>query len=61
MDPEIGFGVIKNLVIEQNKQLLTALKNTYTKRLPTYDKLCELYIKPEYFLIIMQKSVKKNG
>ena len=51
MDNKVAFGVIKNVIIEQNKELLKVIAKQYQL---DYEVLLEKYITPTYYLPIIQ-------
>lgn len=53
MDNKIAFGVIKNIIIEQNKELLKVIAKQYSL---DYEVLVEKYITPTYYLPVVQVS-----
>lgn len=53
MDNKVAFGVIKNVIIEQNKELLKIIA---TKHNLDYDALVDKYIRPAYYLPVIQVS-----
>lgn len=52
MDSEVMFGIIKNMIVEQNKILLERLAHDF-KRDKQY--LVGKYIQPEFYLPIITK------
>lgn len=61
MDSEIGFTIIKNMIVQQNKELLRVLSSKYKGRLPSHEELCNKYIQPEYYLPIIQGQTYKGN
>ncbi len=57
MDNKVAFAVIKNIIIEQNKELLKLIAKKYNL---DYDMLVEKYITPTYYLPVVQKTDKQN-
>jgi hypothetical protein len=57
MDNKVAFGVIKNVLIEQNKQLLKIVAEKHNL---DYEELVEKYITPQYYLPVIQVADKKN-
>ena len=57
MDNKIAFGVIKNVIVEQNKQLLKIIAEKYKL---DYDELVNKYITPQYYLPVV-KITDKQG
>ena len=59
---EIGFNIMKNIIKIQNKKLLKAIAIEYDM---DYQTLVDSYIRPEYYLPIVQKTNsvqnKNNG
>jgi hypothetical protein len=53
MDNKVAFGVIKNVIIEQNKELLKVIAKQYQL---DYEVLVEKYITPAYYLPVVQVS-----
>lgn len=52
MDSEVGFALFKNIIIEQNKRLLEQIAKDHGRDI---GKLMDKYIKPEFYLPIIQK------
>lgn len=57
MDSKIAFEVIKNVIIEQNKELLQLIANKYNL---DYDELVEKYITPAHYLPVIQNTETKG-
>lgn len=57
MDCQIAFNVIKNIIIEQNKVLLKRLADELNL---DYEELIEKYLKPDFYLPVVSKEVKKS-
>jgi hypothetical protein len=57
MDNKVAFGVIKNVIIEQNKELLKLISEKHNL---DYDMLVQKYITPEYYLPVVRKTNKQN-
>jgi hypothetical protein len=58
MDNKVAFGVIKNVIIEQNKELLKIIAKQYQL---DYDILVEKYITPAYYLPVVQVTDNKDN
>lgn len=52
MDSEVVFAIFKNIIIEQNKRLLEMIARDYNKNAEALE---SKYIKPEFYLPIIQK------
>ena len=52
-DREIGFEIIKNAIMEQNKALLKQIAKDFNR---SEEKLIKRYLKPEYYLPIVQNE-----
>ena len=50
---ELGYEIIKNTIIEQNRQLLKNIAKDFGR---SEARLIERYLKPEYYLPIVQKD-----
>lgn len=59
-ESEIGFNIIKNIIKKQNEVLLRQIADRYGM---DFNSLKDSYIRPEYYLPIVQKTRKqpKNG
>lgn len=53
MDSEVGFNIITNMIKTQNKKLLEQLAKDYDLDVHI---LKESYLKPEYYLPIVQNT-----
>lgn len=58
MDNKVAFGVIKNVIIQQNKELLKVIAVKFNL---DYQDLESKYITPQYYLPLVQKTNDKNG
>lgn len=61
MDPEMSFTMYKNIIIAQNKELLRQISIQYKNNVPSYDFLVDKYIRPEYYLPIIQKPIRRQN
>lgn len=52
-DRELGFEMIKNILIEQNKHLLKQIAKDFER---SENNLLKRYLKPEYYLPIVQNE-----
>jgi len=50
---DIGFDMIKNIIIAQNKQLIKQIATDYMRN---ETRLLERYLKPEYYLPIVKNE-----
>ena len=57
MDNKVTFDMFKNIIIEQNKQLLKEVAKVTGKNEAV---LVEKYIKPEFYLPIVLKTIEKS-
>jgi predicted transcriptional regulator len=55
---DIVFDVFKNIIIEQNKQLIKQLSQKHNLN---YDEMLDKYLKPEYYLpVLLSKPPPKK-
>lgn len=54
MDTNIAFSIIKNVIIEENKVMIKKIAQIIGK---SEEELLKKYIKPEYYLPIIQRSL----
>jgi hypothetical protein len=54
MDEKVAFQVIKNVIIKQNEVFLRDLAVRFNR---DPDDFCKKYIKPEYYLPIIQRTI----
>jgi hypothetical protein len=57
MDSKVAFCVIKNVIIEQNKELLKLIAQKHNL---DYDMLMNKYLTPEYYLPVVQTNNSKK-
>ncbi len=50
-DREVGFEILKNVIVEQNKALIKQIAKDYLR---TESRLLHRYLKPEYYLPILE-------
>lgn len=53
MDNKVAFSVVKNVIIEQNKELLKLVAERYNL---DYDVLIDKYLTPTYYLPVVQNT-----
>lgn len=56
MDKEVGFQMFKYMTIKQNRELIKQIAKDYNLN---EAKLLERFLKPEYYLPVIQKCSKK--
>lgn len=57
-ESEIGFNIIKNIIKNQNEVLLKQIAERYSM---DFYSLKDSYLRPEYYLPIVQKTKKVNN
>lgn len=57
MDSDLVFDIFKNIIIKQNKALISRIAKDFKKN---EQELLSMYLKPEYYLPIIQKHGNKS-